>query len=165
MAETDGNTPSTDDSREPGDAGVYAVVFHLDGDPKVVSIGALGDLEFAPGYYAYVGSALSGLRSRIGRHLDSGPKNLHWHIDYLAHHTRPVRTYAWLTHEKLECRLSDTVRNMAEYSVHGFGASDCDCASHLHFFLRDPGDRLQNLPFTGRDGTLCPLRIFPETNP
>lgn len=157
-----GDIPSIGNTDGPRDSGVYAAIFHLDGGSKMLRIGALGDLEFAPGYYAYVGSALSGLRARIGRHLGGGPKNLHWHIDYLARHARPVGALAWLTDERLECRLSVMVSEMSEYSVPGFGSSDCNCTSHLHFFAGDPRPRLKDLRLTGQDGNRCPLDVLPK---
>jgi len=49
---------------------------------QMIKVGALGEKCFDEGYYAYIGSALSGLKGRINHHLKTG-KKLHWHIDYL----------------------------------------------------------------------------------
>jgi len=40
-----------------------------------IRVGALGKIAFSPGWYAYVGSAMGGLRARIYRHLKQDKKN------------------------------------------------------------------------------------------
>ncbi|MCE5250179.1 GIY-YIG nuclease family protein [bacterium] len=97
--------------------------------------GCLGIVEFNPGYYAYVGSALNSLEKRILRHVRRS-KKLFWHIDYLLEHADIRDVYCVVSPRKLEC---DTARKLLHHLDHmpGFGCSDCSCPSHL-FFHADP---------------------------
>ena len=61
--------------------GTYCLIIELKKSIKT-KIGALGKIEFMPGYYVYVGSAMNSIESRVKRHL-ADDKKLHWHIDYL----------------------------------------------------------------------------------
>jgi len=125
------------------DKGIYCLVFKNPG--CTVRVGALGDIQFGPGWHIYVGSALgSGGLARLERHIalsrdkDKRPK---WHIDYL--HTSPdfVLRYAVsaVTSERLECRLADTLGNTC---VPAFGCSDCTCTSHLFYRDHNPRDEI-----------------------
>ena len=69
--------------------GIYTLLIKLD-KPQAITIGKLGSVSFPAGYYAYVGSALNGLESRIVRHLKK-EKSFHWHIDYFLQKARVVR--------------------------------------------------------------------------
>ena len=48
----------------------------------------------------------------------------------------------WIGERGDECGLSDAAARLADDSVPGFGASDCRCLSHLHYFAADPTQRL-----------------------
>ena len=61
--------------------GSYILILELK-TVDTIAVGHLGAITFAPGIYAYVGSAMAGLEQRISRHLRK-EKKLHWHIDYL----------------------------------------------------------------------------------
>ncbi|QZX98934.1 GIY-YIG nuclease family protein [Halobaculum rubrum] len=123
------------------DTGTYTLVFAAP-DPITVEVGALGVHEFPAGGYVYTGSALgSGGFSRIDRHrrVAGGEHDVrHWHVDYLGGHDGVSLSAA----ERLdggrdeECRLARTLARAAPDGdpVAGFGASDCDCASHLARF-------------------------------
>ncbi|MFW6189284.1 MAG: GIY-YIG nuclease family protein [Planctomycetota bacterium] len=124
--------------------GVYVVVLRLQ-SARRVCVGALGEIEFRPGRYAYVGSARNGLRARLRRHLRNDEKRLHWHVDYLRRFARPTAVFVREGERASECKLSQQVAAAADASVKGFGCSDCRCASHLHRFARPPGRRLQSL--------------------
>jgi Uri superfamily endonuclease len=102
--------------------------------------GRLGRIHFNPGCYAYLGSALGagGLEARISRHLRCG-KRRHWHIDYLLESADVVRIWTIAGNQRLECtlaRLLTTFRGARV--VAGFGASDCNCVSHLVALPRVP---------------------------
>ncbi len=125
--------------------GVYGLVLQC-AEPVRVRVGALGLIELRPGYYVYVGSARSGLRARLARHLRTVRKRAHWHVDYVRRRTRPVAVLVVAGEGADECWLSDTVAALADGSVAGFGCSDCRCRSHLHYFSADPADRLARLP-------------------
>ncbi len=99
-----------------------------------IEVGALGELTFEAGAYAYVGSAMSGLDARIARHLRED-KPLHWHIDYLLRHAEIADVIRVESDERLECRIAEALHGRLE-AVEDFGCSDCNCASHL-FYHRD----------------------------
>ena len=123
------------------DAGTYTLVFAV-AEAAAVEVGALGVHEVPAGAYAYTGSALgTGGFSRIDRHrrVAAGEHDVrHWHVDYLGGHEGVSLTGV----ERLggardeECRLARAVAADAPEAdpIAGFGASDCDCPSHLSRF-------------------------------
>jgi len=102
-----------------------------------VPIGKLGVLHMLPGIYVYVGSALGpgGLAARIDRHA-LREKMPHWHIDYLRAETRLLAVWYARGANRRECRWSHILERAAksQISLGRFGASDCRCRSHLHYF-------------------------------
>lgn len=115
-------------------AGVYALVLRVSTNSPI-EIGRLGKTEFPEGIYVYVGSAMNSLQGRISRHLRHA-KRKHWHIDYLLDGiiAKPLGV-AWKpTSRRIECSVSRRISSSASMSVEDFGCSDCDCASHLHYF-------------------------------
>lgn len=110
--------------------GVYTVFFRLEQE-ACIEVGALGEREFEPGIYVYVGSAMNGVESRIQRHF-SDQKKLHWHIDYFSRVANTVDYFILPEKSKYECILAAIVSQFAE-SIDDFGCSDCDCDSHLFF--------------------------------
>ena len=114
--------------------GTYTLLLAL-GEPARLTVGALGELRFDAGWYAYVGSANGpGGFSRIERHreLAAGERDVrHWHIDYLLGH--PGTTLAAVERTAGvdgECTLAEAIGGD---SVVGFGCSDCGCESHLFY--------------------------------
>jgi len=87
--------------------------------------------EFAPGRYAYLGSARGpgGIRARCARHLRKD-KALRWHVDRL---TVAGHVAALPVPEGDECALTATLlAHGATVPVPGFGSSDCrSCSAHL----------------------------------
>ena len=122
--------------REAHDSGCYLTLLENDRD-QTISIGKLGRKRFPTGYYLYVGSARRHLTSRIERHRRLR-KNHHWHIDTLRAHTRFVQTFPIRTADDLECELAESVSKLCDWSVPGFGCSDCACDTHLFGFGSDP---------------------------
>jgi len=113
-------------------SGTYTLLVELAED-ATVEVGALGEYALSAGWYAYVGSAFGpGGFSRVDRHreLAAGERDArHWHVDYLLGHpaaelVADVRT----AEQDVECAVA---RALPESPIAGFGASDCDCASHL----------------------------------
>jgi Uri superfamily endonuclease len=96
-----------------------------------ISVGALGMIAFDKGFYAYVGSAMGGLRGRINRHLRR-EKRIRWHIDYFLEKGRVEGVIYAPTDERLECLLAQRLERVF-HSIHGFGSSDCRCPSHLFY--------------------------------
>ena len=114
-----------------GARGSYALVVRLD-RPARIAVGRLGVVSLAPGDYFYCGSALSGLRARVARHLRA-EKRLRWHVDYLLAVAQIADVWACESPERLECRLAEELGRQpgASHPVPGFGSSDCRCRSHL----------------------------------
>jgi len=127
--------------------GSYVLVLFL-ARPARLIVGRKGEIFFPPGYYLYVGSALSGLRQRIGRHLRK-QKKLRWHIDYLLQEAEAVEVWYQLGVERWECRWAEVAATLPQaHPVTGFGAADCSCPSHLTHFPDAPSFEL----FRGRLG-------------
>ena len=127
----------------PDNGGLYVLVLRAEGRLKGLRVGGLGRLDLPAGYYCYVGSARRGLKARLARHLRRTGKRTHWHVDYLRRLTRPAAAFVAAEGAATECALSGAVAALADGSVRGFGSSDCRCASHLHYFRRDPRARLR----------------------
>jgi hypothetical protein len=53
--------------------GSYLLIIRLN-EEKKLKVGALGTIDFKPGYYIYVGSAMNGLIPRIRRHFKKEKK-------------------------------------------------------------------------------------------
>jgi Uri superfamily endonuclease len=109
-------------------AGSYVLVIRLD-EARVIAAGRQPRQRFPAGYYAYVGSALNGLRARLARHLRE-EKRPHWHIDYLLREARIVDIVICQSQERTECAIATSLAERFD-TVAGFGASDCRCRSHL----------------------------------
>jgi sugar fermentation stimulation protein A len=120
--------------REAVDSGSYMLILHLFED-ITISVGSLGHLTFSRGFYIYVGSAKKNLTKRMERHLRKR-KKFFWHIDYLREHAErcmalPIRSQTLLEHE-----VAFALNRIADWSVPGFGSSDCSCDTHL-FAMHD----------------------------
>ena len=146
-------TPTGDGCAEVA-GGIYALILRVDGEGVTLRIGALGERRFRPGYYCYAGSALGGLRARVSRHFRTDSKCRHWHVDYLRERAEAVGAIVWRTTRRAECALSLMLQERAEGHAAGFGAGDCRCDSHLHYFARDPTPDLVRLTPAGERGTL-----------
>ena len=72
-------------------AGSYILLAYL-AEQRVIEIGKLASMLFPMGYYAYVGSAMRGIKARLRRHLTKG-KNCHWHIDYLLERANAIGAF------------------------------------------------------------------------
>ncbi|MGE5238949.1 MAG: DNA/RNA nuclease SfsA [Chloroflexota bacterium] len=114
---------------EAQDRGSYILVLRL-GRRRRLPVGGLGIREFRQGYYLYVGSAARNLQKRISRHQRTG-KKLHWHIDYLREESQFIAALPILASTPLECEIAAAIRSIADWTVCGFGSSDCACESHL----------------------------------
>ncbi|WP_049970729.1 GIY-YIG nuclease family protein [Haladaptatus cibarius] len=121
--------------------GTYTLLVELT-DSTEIEFGAKETRELDFGWYAYTGSAFGqGGFSRVARHARVASREneaRHWHIDYLlgsseSRLVEDVRT----AEEDVECEIARKLD--AEISpVSGIGASDCDCATHLHFASEKP---------------------------
>lgn len=121
--------------------GTYTLILERTASDSL-AVGALGDVEFASGWYAYVGSAFGpGGFGRVDRHrrVASGENDArHWHVDYLLGDAETRLADVVTTADvDLECEIADLIGGQC---VPKFGASDCDCSSHLLY--RDSRDEL-----------------------
>lgn len=110
--------------------GSYVLHLRL-AEEQIITAGSLADIPFPGGFYAYVGSAMGGLKSRLGYHLKKSKKR-HWHIDYLLEKATIVDISICETLERSECAIVRALSSQFD-SIPGFGSSDCRCRSHLFF--------------------------------
>ena len=127
-------------------SGTYALILEL-GKDQSIKIGRLGTYPFDKGYYAYVGSAFGpgGLNARIRHHLRISITP-HWHVDYLRQKSSPVQIWWSTTRNRREHDWSSAMRllSTSHEILKGFGASDCNCFSHLFHFKRNPSVKTFN---------------------
>jgi len=110
--------------------GTYVLLIELSGE-ETITIGRRQNVHFPHGYYAYVGSAMGGIKSRLKHHLKRD-KKLHWHIDYLLQKASIVDIDFCEIEDKIECVIADVLGAQFD-CIPGFGSSDCHCRSHLFF--------------------------------
>ena len=112
--------------------GVYVLVIQVSA-PIKVKVGALGELCFNQGLYAYVGSAQNNLELRVARHLRRD-KKLFWHVDYLLSDpaAEVVDAFYKTGGKTEECRVAEQIAANGCEPLEGFGCSDCQCISHLY---------------------------------
>ena len=126
-------------ARENRDRGSYLLVLHLPRKRRL-EVGSLGVLSLERGFYVYAGSALGGLTRRIARHRRAA-KRPHWHVDSLRRVSRLAAVFPIRSGQRLECDLARGLAAAADWTVPGFGASDCACPSHLYGMAEDPRRR------------------------
>ena len=119
------------------EAGSYILVLKAEARSEV-EVGSAGLLTIEPGYYLYLGSARGpgGVVARVGHHYRQ-TANPHWHIDYLRAETELVDVWYIYSQQSYEHSWADYFLAQEETKIPlgGFGASDCDCQSHLFFFV------------------------------
>jgi Uri superfamily endonuclease len=126
--------------------GTYALILRL-AAPQTLTVGRLGRAALPVGWAVYIGSAHGpgGLHARTARHLRRN-KAIHWHIDALTTQVPVSSVWYSAVPERLEChwaRIAAASPNVSR-PVPGFGASDCNCQTHL-FSLPDDGTTLHSL--------------------
>ena len=128
----------------PDQPGTYALLL-ASATEREINVGSLGRLQVVPGRYVYVGSAhgRGGLAARVSRHQATA-KKLRWHIDSLRAATELVAVWYTPDENRRECRWADMTGRLraAAVPIWGFGASDCDCRSHLFYFAKPPAFRV-----------------------
>ena len=117
----------------PTSKGTY-LVFLSNTKSQKIHIGKQGDFLFLTGLFVYVGSAFGsgGLRGRISYHLRKNRK-YHWHIDYLLEKLPVGQVLYTENPSRLEHEWAMLLERILELNIpmKRFGASDCQCASHL----------------------------------
>ncbi|MFZ0427029.1 MAG: DNA/RNA nuclease SfsA [Acidobacteriota bacterium] len=122
--------------QEVEDRGSYLLLMRLE-EGRSISVGRLETIDFEPGWYVYVGSAMKNLTSRIDRHLRRR-KRLHWHVDYLRQSASECRALPIRSSRRDECALAKALGSILRPSATGFGSSDCDCPTHLFHCTLSP---------------------------
>ncbi|MFW6006621.1 MAG: GIY-YIG nuclease family protein [Bacillota bacterium] len=119
------------------DSGIYLLEIYLPNKVDI-NIGAKGECFFPDGLYYYTGSAQKNLQARVERHF-SDKKNNHWHIDYFLEKAQIRSCCTWPLSGEKECELAHFFLNKlnGKIIVSGFGASDCNCDSHLFLMTED----------------------------
>lgn len=115
--------------------GIYTLILELEHEIRI-RVGALGEILFPEGCYAYTGSARGpgGFR-RINRHvavMNGENATRRWHIDYLLPHVALRDVITTTTDLDLECVVARRIGADCT-AVPRFGCSDCRCQSHLHY--------------------------------
>ena len=110
---------------------VYCAFFEIE-KKEIIEIGALGEKDFEPGTYIYVGSAMTNVEKRLERHFSS-TGNKHWHIDYFSAKAESLDSFILPESSEYECVMAEILEDFCE-PVENFGASDCGCGSHLFRF-------------------------------
>ncbi len=121
---------------EAEDRGNYMVILSLRRSRKI-AVGQLGTRQFNKGYYIYVGSAGRNLKRRIARHRRLR-KRKHWHIDHLREEADFIAALPVLTGAQLECEIAAALRPISDWTIRGFGSSDCPCETHLFGMAAHP---------------------------
>jgi len=117
------------------DPGSYLLVVDCE-RPTNIEIGALGVRSFEQGVYVYAGSAFGpGGLGRVDRHrrVANGEHDVrHWHIDYfLGTQAVDIARVETFPEQDVECALATTLGEADVDYIEQFGASDCNCESHL----------------------------------
>jgi Uri superfamily endonuclease len=103
-----------------------------------ITVGRLGSVRVAPGWYLYTGSALGtgGLRGRVRHHLRPVTRP-HWHIDHLRQVCVVVEIWYTVDTRRREHDWA-TLLGQSATPIPGFGASDCSCRAHGFHQPRQP---------------------------
>lgn len=124
----------------PSSPGVYVLCMRAYRQREIV-IGKRGSIHVnEKEIFVYVGSAMNGLRSRVGRHLSFQGKKIHWHIDYLLQFLEIFQIFFATSVLRKECQLSMQINQQSTFfkAIDGIGNSDCrSCPSHLYRFLEN----------------------------
>lgn len=134
------------------DTGAYVIVFRLS-DRTEVAVGCLGTFILEAGLYAYVGSAMNGLRARTDRHLHGGARK-HWHIDHLLPLTSERSALLIRSEADIECTVAGVVQAWEGVTtpIKGFGSSDCRCRSHLFCLVDEEKMHIASRLSSGLEG-------------
>ena len=116
----------------PTSRGTYLLFLYT--KSQKINIGKQEDFLFPSGLLVYVGSALGagGLRGRVSHHLRINRK-CHWHIDYLLQKMPVCQVLYTENPSRLEHEWAMLLERIPGLNIplKRFGASDCQCASHL----------------------------------
>lgn len=111
--------------------GAYVMLFRMN-EHRSVAVGRLGVFDLPEGWYAYVGSAMNGLKARTDRHL-RGDGRKRWHVDYVLPLSQERFAILIPSGTDIECQVAGLISSWdgTRVPIKGFGSSDCRCPSHL----------------------------------
>lgn len=121
---------------EAKDRGTYLLILSLKRN-RTISVGRLGKVSFRKGFYIYIGSAMANLSKRMERHRHLR-KQHHWHIDELRAAAEFHSVLAIRSSDRFECEIAKAMSKITEWSIPGFGSTDCSCETHLFGTSGDP---------------------------
>jgi sugar fermentation stimulation protein A len=122
--------------KEAIDRGSYLLIINLK-EKRKIPVGSLGEVSFKKGFYIYVGSAMANLTKRMERHRHLR-KQHHWHIDELRAVAEFHSVLAIRSSIRLECEIAKALFGISEWTIPGFGCTDCSCETHLFGMSKDP---------------------------
>jgi Uri superfamily endonuclease len=129
----------------PAASGTYILLLSASASRSVMigRTGRLGRMAVRPGYYLYVGSAMGpgGLAGRLGHHLTPADQlRAKWQVDFLRLVCRVEEVWYTTDPTRRECQWAGCVRDLpgAEIPLARFGATDCNCPTHLPYFAAKP---------------------------
>ncbi|MEF8848423.1 MAG: GIY-YIG nuclease family protein [Candidatus Thermoplasmatota archaeon] len=129
--------------------GSYILIIKLP-ETQTISFGKNKENVFKRGYYAYVGSAMNGIKNRINYHLKKARnKKMHWHIDYLSRKGKIIDIFIKKNLMKEECKIAKSLNENLQ-GISGFGSTDCSCKSHL-FYSKKKEEIIKNTIKTGME--------------
>jgi sugar fermentation stimulation protein A len=121
---------------EARDRGSYLLILNLKKNQNI-NVGKLGKIPFKEGFYIYIGSAMANLSKRIERHRRLRKRH-HWHIDELRAVAEFHSVLAIRSSKRLECEIAKALSKIVEWTIPGFGSSDCLCETHLFGMKNNP---------------------------
>jgi Uri superfamily endonuclease len=142
------------------ESGHYVVLAHLV-EARSIRVGALGEIHFQAGCYAYAGSALRCLPARLKRHLSPPAPRLHWHIDRFMAVADPIGAVWAAAESGRECEIAVFLGETFPV-IPRFGSSDCRCRGHM-FYARDVGSLAARAEVAFRHLNRRPERLWFES--
>ncbi len=118
--------------------GAYILILYLSKDTIIKT--KAKEFYLKKGYYAYVGSAMNGMK-RVLRHLKKNKKK-HWHIDYLTEVAEIKHIILIPSERKIEKEISLLISKIGK-AIEGFGASDLKIKSNLYYFKENPFEKIR----------------------
>ena len=114
--------------------GAYILIL-FNPEKQRIKVGKFGKIDFAKGYYFYVGSGMKNLEQRVLRHQRKS-KKIKWHIDYLTKKFKFIDAKLFPSPKRLECKIAEILgKNLM--MIKNFGCSDCRCPNHLFYSQKD----------------------------
>jgi Uri superfamily endonuclease len=132
--------------------GAYVLIIEIE-ERVSISLNSLGKIEFKPGTWVYVGSAMgqgsTSIENRLKRHFRS-EKAIYWHIDHLLEKKVILSKAFWSeSHTHVECDIAHAfeVGGLFEVGPKRFGSSDCKsgCATHIFRYSELTNSAIENI--------------------